>query len=66
MDRRLAGFIQSPLPLAAGAVVSMLVGWLAPAPWLLALPLVVVLGLVWAVGVRGFVLAGAWEVEEIR
>jgi hypothetical protein len=41
-------------------VVSLVIGWARPAPWLLALLLVVVLGLVWAVAVRGFVLAGAW------
>lgn len=65
--RRLAGAYR-PLwwAMAAGAAVSLVVGWIAPAPWLLALLLVVVLGLVWAVGVRGFVLSGAWEVKEIR
>lgn len=64
-SNRLAGAYR-PLEwaMAAGAVVSMLIGWLSPAPWLLALLLVVVLGLVWAVGVRGFVLAGAWETDE--
>jgi low temperature requirement protein LtrA len=44
----------------AGAVASVIVGWTRPAPWLLALLLVVVLGLVWAVVVRAFALAGAW------
>ncbi len=43
-----------------GAVVSLVIGWIGPAPWLLALLLVLVLFLVWAVAVRGFVLAGAW------
>jgi len=46
--------------MAAGAVVSLVIGWAWPAPWLLALLLVAVLGPVWAVAVRGFVLAGAW------
>ena len=46
--------------MAAGALVSLVIGWVRPAPWLLALLLVAVLGLVWAVAVRGFVLAGAW------
>jgi low temperature requirement protein LtrA len=45
---------------AAGAVVSLGIGWARPAPWLLALLLMLVLGLVWAVAVRGFVVAGAW------
>ncbi|HEX7263965.1 MAG TPA: low temperature requirement protein A [Candidatus Dormibacteraeota bacterium] len=44
----------------AGAVASVIIGWARPAPWLLALLLVAVLGLVWAVAVRGFALAGAW------
>ena len=45
---------------AAGAVASVIIGWIRPAPWLLALLLVVVLALVWAVVVRGFALAGTW------
>ena len=66
-SKRLAGAYR-PLEwaMAAGAVVSLVIGWIAPAPWLLALLLVAVLGLVWAIGVRGFVLAGAWEIEKIR
>jgi len=50
--------------MAAGAVLSLFVGWVRPAPWLLAVVLVVVLGLIWAIAVRGFVLAGAWAAEE--
>ena len=42
----------------AGAVTSVIVGWTRPVPWLLALLLVVVLGVVWAVAVRWFALAG--------
>ena len=49
--------------MAAGAVVSLAIGWARPAPWLLALLLVLVLGLVWAVAVRGFAVAGAWAAE---
>jgi len=54
--------VHRPLWMAtfAGAVASVIVGWARPAPWLLALLLVLVLGLVWAVAVRGFALAGAW------
>jgi low temperature requirement protein LtrA len=44
----------------AGAAASVIIGWTRPAPWMLALLLVVVLLLVWAVAVRGFALAGAW------
>ena len=43
-----------------GAVASVIIGWTRPAPWLLALLLVGVLGLVWAAAVRGFALAGTW------
>jgi low temperature requirement protein LtrA len=54
--------IYRPLWIAtvAGALASVIIGWTRPAPWLLALLLVVVLGLVWAVAVRGFALAGTW------
>lgn len=52
--------------MAAGAVVSLAVGWARPTPWLLAALLVAVLFLVWAVAVRGFLLAGAWAAEERR
>jgi low temperature requirement protein LtrA len=44
----------------AGAAASVIIGWARPAPWLLALLLVVVLGLVWGVAVREFALAGTW------
>ena len=44
----------------AGAAASLIVGWTRPAPWLLALLLVVVLGIVWAVVMRGFAISGAW------
>ena len=47
----------------AGAVASLIIGWTRPVPWLLALLLVVVLGLVWAVAVRGFALAGTWGAD---
>jgi low temperature requirement protein LtrA len=55
--------VHRPLLIAtvAGAVMSLMLGWTRPAPWLLALLLVVVLGLVWAVAVRAFALAGAWR-----
>ncbi len=44
----------------AGAAASVIIGLTRPAPWLLALLLLVVLGLVWAVAVRGFAVAGTW------
>jgi low temperature requirement protein LtrA len=49
---------------AAGAALSLVIGWARPAPWLLALLLVLVLSVVWAVAFRGLVLAGAWAAEQ--
>jgi low temperature requirement protein LtrA len=49
------------LALAAGAAAALLVGWLRPAPWLLALLLVVILSVVWGFAVSRFLRAGAWE-----
>ena len=49
----------------AGAVASVIIGWSRPAPWLLALLLVIVLGLVWAAAVRGFALAGTWGPDRL-
>jgi low temperature requirement protein LtrA len=65
-DRLSAAFRPIWVAMAAGAVISVGIGWIRPAPWLLAVLLVAVLSLVWAVAVRGFVLAGAWAVEETR
>lgn len=50
--------------MAVGAVSAILVGWARPAPWLIALLLVIVLSTVWAVAVRGFLLAGIWGAEQ--
>jgi len=44
------------IAMASGAAVSLLVGVARPTPWLFALLLVVVLTLVWAVAIRGFLL----------
>ena len=49
----------------AGAVASVIIGWSRPAPWLLALLLVIVLGLVWAAAVRGFAIAGTWGPDRL-
>jgi low temperature requirement protein LtrA len=46
--------------LAAGAVAALVVGWLRPAPWLLALLLVAVLSVVWSFAVSRFLRADAW------
>jgi low temperature requirement protein LtrA len=49
--------------MAAGAVAGVVVGWARPAPWLMALLLVVILTALWAFVVRGFLLADAWGEE---
>jgi low temperature requirement protein LtrA len=49
--------------MAAGAVTGVVVGWARPAPWLLALLLVVILTALWAVAVRGFLRADDWGKE---
>jgi low temperature requirement protein LtrA len=51
------------IALLVGAVASVLFGWAHPAPWGLALLLVLVLALAWAVAARGFLLTGAWSAE---
>jgi low temperature requirement protein LtrA len=48
------------LALSAGAAVALLVGWLRPAPWLLALLLVAILSVVWGFAVSRFLRADAW------
>jgi low temperature requirement protein LtrA len=51
------------MALAVGAVVALVVGWLRPAPWLLALLLVADLSLLWAFAVLRFLSADAWDDE---
>ena len=46
--------------LCGGAAAALLVGWLRPAPWLLALGLVAVLSVVWSFAVSRFLRADAW------
>ncbi|HEY2957648.1 MAG TPA: low temperature requirement protein A [Actinomycetota bacterium] len=48
------------LALSGGAAAALLVGWLRPAPWLLALLLVAVLSAVWSFAVSRFLRADAW------
>lgn len=57
----LAAYRAIGFALAGAAALSLVVGLVRPAPWLLALLLVFVLTLVWGVAVRGFLLAGTWE-----
>jgi low temperature requirement protein LtrA len=48
------------LALSGGAAAALLVGWLRPAPWLLALLLVAILSVVWFFAVSRFLRADAW------
>ncbi|HEX8966874.1 MAG TPA: low temperature requirement protein A [Chloroflexota bacterium] len=48
---------------AAGAVAAAIVGWTRPAPLLLAALFVVILSVLWAVAVGGFLRVGAWGEE---
>jgi low temperature requirement protein LtrA len=58
--RRLAAaYCSLSAVMAAGAAAAAIVGWARPAPWLLAALLVVILSVLWAVAVRGFLLVGA-------
>jgi ABC-type transport system involved in cytochrome bd biosynthesis fused ATPase/permease subunit len=51
--------------LAAGAVAALAVGWIDPAPWLLALLLALILGALWLIALGAFLRADAWaEAEE--
>jgi low temperature requirement protein LtrA len=49
------------LALAGGALVALLAGWLAPAPWILALLLVAILSVLWFLAVASLIRAGAWS-----
>ena len=64
VDRLATAYRPIEIAMAAGALAAIAIGFVRPAPWLLALLLVLVLGLVWAVAVRAFLLAGAWSREE--
>jgi low temperature requirement protein LtrA len=48
------------LALGGGAATALIVGWLRPAPWLLALLLVAILSAVWFFAVSRFLRADAW------
>jgi hypothetical protein len=50
--------------MVAGAVVALVVGWLAPAPWVLALLLALILTVLWLVVVGLFLRANAWSEEQ--
>jgi len=62
VDAERLSLVFHPLGLAlfAGAAAALLVGWVRPAPWLLALLLVAVLSAVWFFAVSRFLRADAW------
>jgi hypothetical protein len=49
--------------MAGAAVTALAVGWTRPAPWLLALLLVVILSVLWIFAVSRFLQAGDWAKE---
>ena len=59
-ERLLGVFHPLRLALAAGAAAALIVGWVRPAPWLLALLLVAILSAVWFFAVSRFLRADAW------
>jgi low temperature requirement protein LtrA len=59
-ERLVLVFGPLPLALGGGAAAALLVGWARPAPWLLALLLVVILSVVWGFAVSRFLRADAW------
>jgi hypothetical protein len=46
--------------LSGGAAAALIVGWIRPAPWLLALLLVTILAAVWLFAVSRFLRANVW------
>jgi hypothetical protein len=54
------------LALSGGAAAALIVGWMRPAPWLLALLLVAILSAVWSFAVSRFLRADAWGNHDRR
>ena len=46
--------------MAGGAAAAIVVGWIRPTPWLLALSLVAILSVLWMFAVNRFLRADAW------
>jgi low temperature requirement protein LtrA len=59
-ERLVSVFGTLGLAMTAGAVAALLVGWMRPAPWLLALLLVAILSVLWSFAVGRFLRADAW------
>jgi low temperature requirement protein LtrA len=52
------------IAMAGAAVTALAVGWARPAPWLLALLLVVILSVLWVFAVSRFLQVDAWGSKE--
>jgi low temperature requirement protein LtrA len=65
VDRdRLAPVYQRVVPaMLLGAAGALLLGWIAPPPWLLAVGLAAILSVIWVLAVLRFIKAGAWGDE---
>ena len=59
-DRLAVVYRPLPVALAGGAAAALIVGWVRPAPWLLALLLVAILSVLWLFAVSRFLRADAW------
>jgi hypothetical protein len=59
-ERLFSVFGPLSVAMAGGAVAALLVGWVRPAPWLLALLLVAILSTLWFFAVSRFLRADAW------
>jgi low temperature requirement protein LtrA len=65
--RRLPGVYRPvTVAMAAGAAAALVVGWLNPAPWLLALLLAAILSILWAIVIGEFLRAGAWAEADLE
>jgi low temperature requirement protein LtrA len=62
VDAKRLAVVYRPLTnaMAGGAVAALVIGWLRPAPWLLALLLVAILSVLWFFVVIRFLRADAW------
>jgi hypothetical protein len=62
-DRLVVVYRPLSAALAGGAAAALVVGWVRPAPWLLALLLVAILSVLWFFAVSRFLRADAWGEE---
>jgi low temperature requirement protein LtrA len=63
-DRVAVAYRPLRIAMAGAAAAALAVGWARPAPWLLALLLVVILSVLWGFAVSRFLQAGVWASPE--